>query len=471
MGHKLIIVLAAARLTMFFSLGVEAQTNESTVNSTRGTAQEATQSASTSSNSPVISVATITKQARRGAVFESRLTVTRQGEDFATNLLVNGEEYFGDSGGGACRSDNGAFLGWTEEDGKPVARILCTIPRNIPRNAKIALIGFQFRNCEGPRSADGARRCHVVQAAGNIELLEDEGSGSQNSSRIETDPSDQILARILNELFGRRGSGSSTSESSRRGSGHEGSASSGGASGENNGEGGSAGGGNTPPTDSRVAAVANCLADRIGGAAGQRYRTHAPYIIDVLKKQSVSLEQAAYVFGTVRHETGDVRLLVEEPDSRGEAYFDRYQGRVDLCNMHPGDGRKFKGRGYVQLTGRGNYTKYTPTDMRPQDPGFNAVASRHPQCAGRHDFSSSLSRRVNLLTQPTAIVDDYSNAASILVNGMRIGAFTGARLSTYIGDGKKDYVNARRIINGMDKAEKFAEAARFFETALRACNY
>lgn len=69
----------------------------------------------------------------------------------------------------------------------------------------------------------------------------------------------------------------------------------------------------------------------------------------------------------VCHESGNLKWLVEL--ASGAAY----EGRRDLGNFFAGDGRKFKGGGAIQLTGRSNYTRFAKAVNDPKVLELGAV--------------------------------------------------------------------------------------------------
>lgn len=66
-------------------------------------------------------------------------------------------------------------------------------------------------------------------------------------------------------------------------------------------------------------------------------------------------DQRAQVIAQTAHESGKYKYTEELGKP---AYFEKYEGRKDLGNTQPGDGPRFKGRGFLQTTGRVNYQQF-----------------------------------------------------------------------------------------------------------------
>lgn len=155
-----------------------------------------------------------------------------------------------------------------------------------------------------------------------------------------------------------------------------------------------------------------------------------PLVLNQCLRDGVSDKgQIAYVFATAQHESLFGRFMMEI--ASGSAY----EGRLDLGNTVSGDGRRFKGRGFVQITGRRNYTQWA------RKLGIDFVSN----------------------PEKVAVPE---TAAIILVRGMRDGNFTTLKLSDFIVGDRQNFLGARRIINGEDRARDIKEIAQAYFNAI-----
>lgn len=167
----------------------------------------------------------------------------------------------------------------------------------------------------------------------------------------------------------------------------------------------------------------------------------------------------AYVLATAYHESGHVMVPVHErgsgrDDDRDglDDYLERYDTgalaeRLGNTPEADGDGVLYAGRGPVQITGRRNYAKATVRLL--------ALGVLRPG--------------ESLLDTPDLALDLVVGAA-ISVFGMLEGWFTGKRLNDRIPTRatRENYVRARAIVNGSDRADLIAGYALAFEVALKA---
>jgi putative chitinase len=148
----------------------------------------------------------------------------------------------------------------------------------------------------------------------------------------------------------------------------------------------------------------NELKQIMPNCSAEKRALYLPFIQQAMQEFAITtfLREAAFL-AQLAHESGELRFM--EEIASGAAY----EGRRDLGNTQPGDGRRYKGRGPIQLTGRANYKKFgdllcldlinNPTMAATPEVGFR-IAGLFWQSKGLNELADqqkfeTITRRIN----------------------------------------------------------------------------
>jgi predicted chitinase len=135
---------------------------------------------------------------------------------------------------------------------------------------------------------------------------------------------------------------------------------------------------------------------------------YLPFLVKAMEEFEIDrlLREAAFL-AQLAHESVELRFM-EEIWGPTKAQIG-YEGRHDLGNTEPGDGKRFKGRGPIQLTGRANYKKFgnllkvdliaNPQFAATKEVGFR-IAGLYWQLHGLNAFADqgdfkTITRKIN----------------------------------------------------------------------------
>lgn len=165
------------------------------------------------------------------------------------------------------------------------------------------------------------------------------------------------------------------------------------------------------------------------GAYGLTRDQSVQLIVETALRHGVTdRSQIAYMLATAEHESDNFRTSRE------------YNGPEQARRLDYSGGEDFYGRGYVQTTHDHRYLA----------------------------MGEALGLGTALRDDPERAATDPRLAADLLVVGMQRGLYTGRALGDYVNEDGVDYANARRVVNGTDRAEHIAGLARGWEAQVPA---
>ena len=130
----------------------------------------------------------------------------------------------------------------------------------------------------------------------------------------------------------------------------------------------------------------------------------------LLKFEINTPNRMRHFISQISHESGGGKWMKELASG------DNYEGRKDLGNTQPGDGRKYKGAGFIQLTGRANYSDFSKymNDPKIMD-GVDYVALNYPATSAGFWWHNN---KMNALCDRNPTVEEVTKRVNGGLNGL-----------------------------------------------------
>lgn len=192
-------------------------------------------------------------------------------------------------------------------------------------------------------------------------------------------------------------------------------------------------------------------------------QTGLKYILTTAKtdKDLASIAEFAYMLATTKHETAHTFRGIEEyGKGAGKTY------GTEITITDPATKKKYKnkyyGRGFVQLTWGFNYQRLD------EKLGNGVFPNKNKTKAADFNKGFTISKpSESIYLNPKKALDNIA-AYTGLVWAMQKGIYTTKKIGDYVNTSTIDYFNARRVINGTDKASEIAGYAENIEIILRS---
>jgi peptidoglycan L-alanyl-D-glutamate endopeptidase CwlK len=175
----------------------------------------------------------------------------------------------------------------------------------------------------------------------------------------------------------------------------------------------------TGATTTAVTVTAAEVAKMFPGVPLSNIQTNLPFVMQALTAAGLGdKDMVLMALATIRAETGNFTPLSEFQSEfntpPGGPPFALFDHRTDLGNQGPPDGKNFRGRGYIQLTGRFNYQIHGAAIGLGNQLVTNPKLANDPDIAGKLLASFLKSKESKIRN---ALARNHLKTARKLVNG------------------------------------------------------